>query len=133
MELGLKYLQDTDFSKTENGKYEILEDKVFAIVQEYTSKPITECKFEAHKKYIDIQYIVKGEEKIGVSDLSDFKELTPYNEEKDIIFLSSDKKAEFIKLQEKEFMILTPEDAHMPSIAEGKPNYVKKVVVKVHI
>lgn len=133
LQLSLKYLKDTDFSAMENGRYEVIEGKVFALVQDYTSKPESEGKFEAHKKYIDIQFIVKGEEKIGKGILEDFEETTPYDEEKDIVFLApkEDAKIEFIKLKEDEFAIFTPNDVHMPALAIDEPAYVKKVVVKV--
>lgn len=135
LQLGLKYLKETDFSSMENGKYEILEDKIFAIIQDYTTKPVAECKFEAHKKHIDIQYIIEGEEQIGVSDIDNFAEETEYNEEKDIVFLAqkTDKAPDFIKLKEKEFAIFTVNDAHMPSIAIETPSFVRKVVIKISI
>lgn len=133
VELGLEYLKNTNFSNLENGKYTILEDKVFAIVQDYNSKQKSEGKFEAHRKYIDIQFIVKGEEQIGVGKLDDFEESTKYDEEKDIVFLNpkATAKINFVKLKEKEFAIFYPNDAHMPSIAINLPSYVKKIVVKV--
>lgn len=132
---GLKYLKNTDFSKMENGKYELKEGKVYAIVQDYNSKPETEGKFEAHREYIDIQFIIEGEEKIGVGNLEDFQEVTEYDEEKDIVFLTpkDEAKIDFVKVIPGEYMILLPKDVHMPSIAVDSPNYVKKVVVKVLI
>ena len=131
--LGLDYLKNTDFSNVKNGKYEILGNEVFAIVQDYTSKEEKEGKFEVHRKYIDIQFIVEGEEKIGVGKLEDFQEITEYDEKKDIVFLNkkTNYSTDFIKLREKEFAIFLPTDAHMPSLAIQTPSYVKKVVVKV--
>lgn len=133
IQLGLKYISETDFSNMENGKYQIIEDKLFAIVQDYDSKPAEEGKFEAHKKFIDIQFIVKGEEKVGVVHIDECTEAVAYDEEKDIYFLSpnEDSKVEFVNLKEGEYVILTTKDAHMPSIAVDTPSYVKKVVVKV--
>lgn len=135
VKLGLEYLKNTDFSTIENGKYEILGNKVFAIVQDYTSKILAEGKFEAHKKYTDIQYIIKGEEQIGISDIENFTQATEYDSEKDIVFLNPKLgvSPEFIHLKEKEFAIFTPNDAHMPSIAFGAPSYVRKVVVKAQV
>lgn len=139
IQIGLKYLKETDFSQLENGKYPVLEDKVYAIVQDYTSKPIEEGKYEAHKKHLDIQYIIEGEEQIGVSDLDNFDETTEYNEEKDIVFLAqktdidAEKEIKFITLKAQEFAIFTVNDAHMPSIAIETPSFVRKVVVKVSI
>lgn len=133
VKLGLDYLENTDFSIVENGKYEILDNEVFAIVQDYTSKPLAEGKFEAHRKYTDIQYIIEGEEQIGVSDIRNFTESTQYDSEKDIIFLTpkANITPEVIILKEKEFAVFTPNDAHMPSIAVKTANFVRKVVVKV--
>lgn len=133
VKLGLNYLMNTDFSSIENGKYEIKGDEVFAIVQEYTPKPESEGKFEAHKKYTDIQYIIKGEEKMGFGEIGDFVELTEYNQEKDIVFLSLNKDgvSDFVTVKEEEFVIFTPNDAHMPSIKANSSENVKKIVVKV--
>lgn len=141
VELGLEYLANTDFSAVENGRYPIANDEVFAIVQDYYSKPLSEGKFEAHKKYIDIQYVVEGEELIGVGKVKDFSEVTKYDSEKDIVFLEqkSCESIDFIDLKSNEFAVLMPEDAHMPSINKSASasldkkisSYVKKVVVKV--
>lgn len=130
---GLEYLKNTDFSKVENGKYEISRQEVFAIIQDYTSKPQSEGDFEAHRKYIDIQYIVEGEELLGVCDIENFSPITDYDKEKDIVFLAlkNDAKPDFIRLKEKEFTIFMPKDAHKPSLAVQSPSYVRKVVVKI--
>jgi len=104
-------------------------------VQDYNSKPESEGKFEAHKKFVDIQFIVEGEEQIGVGNLDDFEENTEYDGERDIIFLTQKEgaKVEFKKVIAGEYMILTPKDVHMPSIAVDSPSFVKKVVLKVII
>lgn len=133
IEAGLKYIIDTDFELLENGRYEIINDDVYAVVQDYYSKPIDNGKFEAHKKYIDIQYIIHGKEKMGASHISNFDETTHYDQEKDIVFLKPKTATppEFVEVKENDFIIFTPEDAHMPSIALDKPEHIKKVVIKV--
>ena len=132
LKLGLKYLQNNDFSTVKNGKYEISGDAVFVIVQDYNSKPIEEGKFEAHSKYIDIQYIVKGQEQIGVGEINNFLQISEYDSEKDIVFLEpKNKEIKFVKLEENEFVIFYPNDVHMPSLSVENSSYVKKVVVKV--
>jgi len=143
IKIGIEYLENADFSGMQNGKYDILGDEseklIYAIVQDYYSKPLSEGKFEAHKKYIDIQYVVKGEEAMGVGDIADFDESTEYDETKDIVFLDPKKQSmpDLFELKEKEFVIFMPSDAHMPSLATEKselsPAYVKKVVVKVRV
>ncbi len=65
METALKYIENTDLNALENGRYEIDGDNIYAIVQDYQTKSQSEGKWEAHKKYIDIQCVIKGKEKIG--------------------------------------------------------------------
>lgn len=132
---GLNYLKNTDFSTMENGKYEIKEGKACAIVQDYTSKAESDGKFEAHRKFVDIQFIIEGEELIGVGNVDDFETTTEYDEEKDIVFLTPKEgaKTELKKVIAGEYMILMPKDAHMPSIAVDSPSFVKKVVLKIII
>lgn len=134
LKLGLEYLENTDFSSVEDGRYEILDTDVYAVVQSYVSKPLDQGKFEAHKKYTDIQFIIEGEEQMGFAHISEFENATQYDEEKDIVFLAPKEycRKEFIKMQSNEFIIFDPNDAHMPSIAINQPSFVRKVVVKVN-
>ena len=112
------------------GRYEIDGDNVFAFIQEYTSKE--ESSFEAHKKYIDIQFIVKGTEVIYASDLDKLSVKTAYSEQKDIIFLNDYEKATKVILTDGEYGIFFPWDAHKPGLClDGNPDTVKKIVVKV--
>lgn len=133
IQYGLKYIKNTDFSTMENGKYELVEGKIFATIQDYFSKPVEEGKFEAHKKYMDIQFIIEGEENIGVGKIEDFNVTTEYDEEKDVLFLSpiDEDSYKFITLKEKEFAIFLPSDVHMPSLISETSCHVKKVVLKV--
>ena len=125
---GLKYLYKTDFEMIDDGKY-VISDNIYVNIQSYTTK--TDADFESHKDYIDIQYIISGSEKIGVTDYNCCKVKIPYNSEADIEFLSGD--GEYVELYQKEFMILYPSDAHKPSISISVPTRVRKAVVKVHI
>ena len=127
-----EYLTGTDFSKVEKGKYELDGQNLFAIVNEYdTVSPDTE-QMESHKKYIDIQYIVTGAERIG----HDFqKTQTPskaYDNEKDFM-LWGEKPSFFSVLQQGMFAVFFPHDLHMPNIMIDAPSYVKKVVIKVAV
>lgn len=125
---GLKYLAETDFSKTENGTYEISGKDVYAIVQEYQTKE--KGLLEAHRQYIDIQYIIEGSEKIGYSKLKTQTPATDY--EPDIIFYE-DKQDGFIEMNNGDFAIFYPDDLHMPCITINQPQKVRKVVVKVRV
>lgn len=129
--LGLEFLQKIDLQSLENGKYAIDGDEVYAIVQEYETKPEKEGKPEAHKKYADIQYIIKGKEKLGYLNIDKFSPTTDYDPKKDIVFGEGD--CDFIRAEQGDFLIFTPEDAHMPCISIDTASPVKKIVVKVKV
>lgn len=127
----LEYIKNTDLSTLRNGKYEIDEENIFIIIQDYQSKPLPDGKWEAHKKYTDIQYIIKGKEQLGYLNINEFSPNTDYDKEKDLIF--GEGNGSFLQAQEDYFLIFTPEDAHMPGIYINKPEYVKKAVVKIKV
>lgn len=125
----LEYLSSTNFETVEPGNYEIDGDNIFAIVSEYQTKPLTSGKWESHRKYIDIQYVVSGAEKIGFTESKKVITLEEYNSDKDITIHKGE--GQFINIEQKHFMILFPNDIHMPGIAMNIPKPVKKVVIKV--
>jgi YhcH/YjgK/YiaL family protein len=125
----LTYLQTTDFRSMEPGIYDIEGTDVYATISDYASKPLSSGKWEGHKKYIDIQYIVSGTEKIGFTEPMKVIPLDEYNPIKDCTIYKGE--GSFISLEEKHFCILFPTDIHMPGIAIHIPKPVRKVVVKV--
>ncbi len=130
LETGLKWLKNNNLKNLSDGRYEI-SDKIYANIQTYETKE--DALYEAHRNYIDIQYIVKGEEKIGVTNYSNCETATPYDKEKDIEFLNNMSSEQYIPLYAGEFMLLYPQDAHKPSIRLHKKSNVQKVVVKVKV
>ena len=125
----LAYLKQTDFSKTESGRYDIDGDNIFALVSEYTTKDESDGKLEVHKKYIDVQFVAKGCELMGYAPLDNQKVINEYNEQNDITFF--DGESSFTKVDESMFAIFFPTDLHMPGIKVQRSEYVKKVVIKV--
>ena len=114
------------------GKYEIDGKELYASVQEYNSKLPENGKFEAHKNYIDIQFIVSGIEEMGVMDISKATSKVAYNPEKDVEFYEDSEKAGGCVVEKSEFGIFFPWDVHKPGLAyRGVSTPVKKVVVKV--
>ena len=128
IEMALRYLQETDVQNAAADRYDIDGDKVYAMVQEYNSKPKAEGFWESHRKYLDVQYVAAGAEHMGYAPTV---RLSPgeYQEENDFIELAGD--GEFFHLREGFFCILAPQDAHMPGMAVDQPTPVKKVVIKV--
>jgi len=126
-----EYIKNTDFSKISDAKIEIDGDNIFALVQKYNTKNPKNAKWEAHRKYVDIQFMISGAENIGFV-LSDYLDITEeYNEEKDVEFY--DGLGDFVQLNEGEFAVFFPNDAHKPGLHIKESELVHKVVVKVRI
>lgn len=116
------------------GKYEINGTEVYGLVQEYTAKAPQDCKIEAHKNYIDIQYVVSGVEVITAFDIAKATPTSDYNPEKDIQFYEYNEKSADCTVESGEYLILFPNDVHRPGMAvEGNAVPVKKIVVKVKL
>jgi len=126
-----EYIGNTDLKNFKPGKYEIDGENIFALISEYKTKAESEGKLEAHRKYIDVQYVISGEELMGYAPLGIQQFLESYKEENDIIFLKGNKS--FVKVSSGMFAIFFPEDVHMPGISIGKISDVKKLVIKVRI
>lgn len=127
---GLKYLKDMT-SDVEPGTYEI-NPRVKAIVSEYTTKPENDNGYEAHQKNIDIQYLLKGTEKIACLPVDELQETQPYNPATDAAFYKSNLRPLTLVLRPlSSFALFFPQDAHMPCLCMDTPTKVKKVVIKV--
>ena len=116
------------------GRHEIAGDDIFAFVQKHATKPYEERQYEAHRKYIDIQYMIRGRELVYWSPLSWLKEVTmPFSTEHDAALWKVIPNGVPYQLNAGDFTILYPEDGHVPSCAWGEPAEVLKVVVKVKV
>ncbi|MFC2110228.1 YhcH/YjgK/YiaL family protein [Bacteroidota bacterium] len=124
------FVNQTDLSTAELGKHVIDGDSVFGILMEYDTQKEELCKSESHKKYIDIQYMVAGEEHIGIKSLHNQKPTTPYNEEGDFMFYTLDKLPK-IKLKPNHFAVFFPDDIHQTMIEIESPKKLRKFVIKV--
>ena len=115
------------------GTYQ-LTPRVKAIVSEYETKVKNEVGFEAHRKNIDIQYLLKGEERIACMPIEKLTATEPYSEEKDAAFYAAEgAAAQTMTIGGGYFAIFFPQDGHMPQLCVDEPEMVKKVVVKVDI
>lgn len=126
------FLQDTKLDELKTGRYPIIGDTLFVMVQEYQTQDRRERNYEAHRKYIDLQYVISGEELIGVSALNRVSLTREYDAGKDIAFYETEE-GEFRVATNDVFFIFFPEDAHMPCIKKGKDCIVKKIVLKILI
>lgn len=131
--MGLEWIRDVK-PDTAVGVYQIT-PKVKAIVSEYETKLENEYGYEAHRKNIDIQYLLSGEERIACLPFERLKETQPYNEESDAAFYAASIKPQpsNLSLLPGYFAIFFPQDGHMPQLCVDKPIKVKKVVIKVEL
>lgn len=117
----------------EDGKYEIMGDDMFALVQSYDTKDIADCKIEAHHKFIDIQTLLVGSERMFYAAVNSLENCDEYNPENDAAFYKyeADKAVEYV-LTPGVFTIFFPNEGHMPGISlKSASAPVKKVVIKI--
>ena len=125
------FLKKTDLKNLADGSYEIDGKEIYANVQSLTTKQVEEKKWEVHRRYIDIQYVISGNEKMGYGILEDFSKIVvPYDNEKDVEFLDGEK-FNFVNVQQGDFVVFYPNDAHAPMLAFDEPIEIKKVIVKI--
>lgn len=126
------YLAHTNLDSLPLGRIELSED-VYITISEYETKEPGDALYEAHRKYIDIQYLISGSEYIGIlRDTTLLKEMQPYNEEKDIAFYTSNG-GTLRKATPGNFFIFFPQDVHRPCVKEKEQVTVKKLVVKMKV
>lgn len=108
------YVKATDFSKMEDGKYELDGARLFVSVASLSGKDKNDAAIETHKKYIDIQLPLLGVEKIGWKPGCELQEVSvPYNEEKDIAFFV-DRPTAYTKILSRAFAIYFRKTAMHP-------------------
>lgn len=124
------FLKEHDLTTLAKGKYPIDGDNVFATVTEDPTKDFDKTGWESHRKYIDIQCVITGDEKMGKWPVAEATVTKPYDESKDVANYEAPGK--FYTLPAGSFIIFFPGDAHRPSISpDGSKKVEKKIVIKV--
>ena len=125
-----EYLQRTDLSTLNIGKVVIDGENLFAMVQQYNSKPREQGFWEAHRHYMDLQVVIQGSEKIGNANIDRLAQ-GEYDAKKDFMPLFGE--GDFLTLQNGNFALLLPQDAHMTGIAIDSVTPVRKIVIKISV
>jgi biofilm protein TabA len=126
-------LTDKTLPQKQDGKYPVDGDKIYYTLQRYTTKPLNEGNLEAHRKYIDIQFLLEGVEILGYAPLKGLTTAEVYNPQKDIAFFNTPKDITKVILEPGLFCILFPDDAHLPGLQLAGPAEVRKVVIKIRL
>jgi len=134
LEKAFKFLEEKAYMNQPLGRQDIQGDKVYVLNQKYATTPAeSKVGFEAHRKYIDIQYIVAGEEAIEWSPIEELEVTSEYNNEKDYSLYKRTKRSTRVNMYPGYFIVFFPDDGHMPCCQRDDPCDVHKVVLKVHV
>lgn len=131
IQTALEYLAGKTVSDFPVGRHDIDGNRIYALVQQYDTKPGEDGVWEAHRRYADVQFIAAGVEMLGYAPLGLLTPTQPYAEEKDVAFYSGI--GDFFTLKAGGFSVFFPQDAHMPCRSPDVPTPVRKVVVKVAV
>lgn len=135
--LALDFLARTNLAALAEGRHSVDEDRVFALVSDYATRLPEETFWEAHRRHIDVQFVVSGEERIGYGNIDLFDQ-DPYDASRDLIVARGQSDGS-VAVRPGEFVILFPHDVHMPGLqptasgGDGQRRQVRKVVMKVRI
>ncbi len=123
------FLKNQHLDEILPGKYPVLGEQVFASVTEAPSKNKEEVKWESHKNYINLQYIIKGKEMIGIADTSTATITKPYTAD----VINYDAEGTYYTAEPGKFFLFFPNNAHRPLIKVEGYDVVKKIVIKIQI
>ncbi|MBN1556249.1 MAG: YhcH/YjgK/YiaL family protein [Phycisphaerae bacterium] len=118
---------------TPDGKIDLNGEAMYASVSSYTTKSPGDLSFEAHRKYIDVQVLLSGRERIDVTNQTNLPILQPYAENTDVLFFAPPMEFTSLLLEPGRFVVLFPQDAHRPCLNVTEPQPVRKVVVKIRV
>lgn len=129
-DLAFRFIRDSNAAEMAPGIYQLEDGGAYATVRDYRTKDSSH--FEAHRNFIDVQMISKGQEYILVSTINNEgrTEVQPYDEEKDIEFFDKDNYERRL-LTPGTFMIFFPVNAHQPNMMVDSVEEVRKIVIKI--
>lgn len=128
----LEYLKAHDLRSIEPGKYEIDGDALFINVgSEYSPKSAEEGIWEAHRDYIDVQYVIEGCEYMGYANIDTLSVVQEYSKDTDTVLFEG--KGDRILVTEGDFIVFFPQDGHMPGIRAHVNQKSRKAVIKVRV
>jgi YhcH/YjgK/YiaL family protein len=123
------FLGQPGLGDLDEGKYEIAGDRVFAIVARENGRQVSDAELEGHRKYIDVQYIISGNESMGWKAREGLVNSVDYDDEKDLEFFEGEPDS-IAQIPAGSFAVFFPTDAHLPLIGDGP---IHKVIVKVAV
>ncbi len=133
IQTAVKYLKDNDFVAMEPGVYEIQGKEIYAQVFDAETGAAETKRPEVHEKYIDVQFLASGKERLGFTPDTGNYEVDERFDDRDLIFYKSVENEGYIEATPGCYSVFFPADVHRPAVAAGEPMKVRKVVVKVSV
>ncbi len=134
IDTAINFIETHDLLALPKGKTVVDGDNVYINRDTYVARPLEECFFENHEKYMDMQIVMKGKEVIGYTHISnpDLKVTTPYNPDKDVTKYNYDPKGAVFFTLEEGFALVYTEDVHLAK-CKADDEIVEKAVIKIKI
>ena len=130
----LVHLRDTNFEAKPAGNYDLEGKDIYVQVIDTTTKPAADCRAESHRTYADVQFLVRGSERIGVAaDPRRFAIAEDLLAERDLLFYADVADEATLTMRPGSFAVFLPTDVHRPACAVGAPQAIRKVVMKVRV
>ncbi|MGL6017818.1 MAG: YhcH/YjgK/YiaL family protein [Gibbsiella quercinecans] len=129
----IAFIQRTDFSVLPLGKIDIIPGKLFCLLQEMHTVPAEQMRAESHFDFVDIQYLLQGEETIGVARRQGDETITEQRLEHDIVFYQQTHNEIAVTLQPGMFAVFFPHDLHRPCCQSHGEALIRKAVIKIHL
>ena len=131
LEAAFEFLQKNRGQELPVGKLSVQGDDIYAIVIRTPSRPVEGAQFEAHRRYIDVQYLAAGMETIGYAPVDHLKIACPYHQANDIEFYDLPEEYERLSMYPDRFAVFFPGEGHLPNCHLGGEHQLSKIVVKV--
>lgn len=126
-----EYAKNHDLLQYEKGTHEIDGDRLFVNIVEYETTEVTNRFWEAHRNYLDVHLMLKGQEQIDLNFIENMEQ-KEFVEKDDFLPLEGGKNGEVI-LRDQDFLICYPHDGHRTAVAVEGPEMIKKAIFKVRI
>ena len=130
-EAAFRFLERADLKDLPAGRQAIDGDALFALVMKLTTRSVETAQFEDHRKYIDVHYLIAGQDTAGFAPTEELTAAEPYQETTDIQMFSVPRSYTRLRILPGQFAVFFPGGGHMPNCHLDQPRSLHKVVVKV--
>lgn len=127
----VSFLENSDLKSLEVGRHNIIGQSLYVNIDEYETQLFEERNYEIHRKYIDVQCILEGQESIFIEDGAKLQNKITYDAEKDVAFLEDGENVVEVKMHANDFLVIYPHEAHKPCVQLEQSCHVRKAVFKI--